>query len=46
MRIVAWSRHGGGAVIQLRRGARRLPWPRWRVPRLHAVRGNPVLVRG
>jgi len=46
VRIVAWSRHGGGAAIQLRSGAGRLPRPRWSVSRLHVVRGNPVLVRG
>jgi len=45
VRTVAGCRHGGSATVQLRRGAKRVPRPWWRVPRLHAVRGHPVLIR-
>lgn len=46
VRTVAGRRLGGGAAVQLRRGAERVPRPRRRVSRLHAVRGHPVCVRG
>lgn len=45
MRTVAGCRHGGCATVQLRRGAKRVSRTWWRVPRFHAVRGHPVLIR-
>jgi len=42
---VSGRRHGGSATVQPRRGAKRVPRPWWCVPRLHAVRGHPVLIR-
>lgn len=46
VRAVVGSRHGGGAALQLRRRAGRVPRPRRRVFGLHAVRRHTVLVRG